>query len=226
MLKLIQTRMPVCSLALLMALASCGGAGKQQQSQNDAGAVSPNNVKVPVVKVATRLGDLYLYLYEDTPKHRQNFLKLARNGFYDGTTFHRIIDGFMIQGGDPNTKPGQSGTPGQGGPGYTLAAEIKSEHKHSMGALAAARKGDAVNPERRSSGSQFYIVENEQGAPFLNGKYTVFGETISGMDVVHKIAAQPKNRRDQPKERIEMTMEVLPMSAEELQEKFNFALPQ
>ncbi len=111
------------------------------------------------VKIQTPLGDIVLRLYDETPLHRDNFLKLVKEGFYDGTLFHRVIKNFMIQGGDPDSK----GAPadkmlGVGDPGYTIEAEIKDGLFHKRGALAAARQGDEVNPERRSSGSQFYIV--------------------------------------------------------------------
>lgn len=111
------------------------------------------------VKIQTTLGDIIVRLYDETPLHRDNFVKLAKEGYYDGTLFHRVIKNFMIQGGDPDSKGAPSGKQlGVGGPGYTIEAEIKPELIHKRGALAAARQGDEVNPERRSSGSQFYIV--------------------------------------------------------------------
>lgn len=111
------------------------------------------------VKIQTTLGDITVRLYDETPLHRDNFLKLAKEGYYDGTLFHRVIKNFMIQGGDPDSKGALAGKQlGVGGPGYTIDAEIKPEFIHKRGALAAARQGDEVNPERRSSGSQFYIV--------------------------------------------------------------------
>lgn len=111
------------------------------------------------VKIKTTLGDITVRLYDETPLHRDNFLKLAREGYYDGTLFHRVIKDFMIQGGDPDSKGAPAGKAlGMGGPDYTIEAEIKPELIHKRGALAAARQGDEVNPERRSSGSQFYIV--------------------------------------------------------------------
>ena len=111
------------------------------------------------VKIQTMLGDIIVRLYDDTPIHRDNFLKLAKEGYYDGTLFHRVIKDFMIQGGDPDSKNAPAGKMlGVGDPGYTLEAEIKDGLFHKRGALAAARQGDEVNPERRSSGSQFYIV--------------------------------------------------------------------
>ena len=111
------------------------------------------------VKIETKLGDIVVRLYDETPIHRDNFIKLAREGYYDGTLFHRVIKNFMIQGGDPDSKGAPVGKMlGVGGPDYTLEAEIKDGLFHKRGALAAARQGDEVNPERRSSGSQFYIV--------------------------------------------------------------------
>ena len=111
------------------------------------------------VKIQTTLGDIVIRLYDETPLHRDNFIKLAKEGFYDGTLFHRVIKDFMIQGGDPESKGAPAGQMlGTGGPGYTIPAEIKEGLIHKRGALAAARQGDEVNPERESSGSQFYIV--------------------------------------------------------------------
>ena len=111
------------------------------------------------VKIETTLGDITVRLYDETPIHRDNFVKLVKEGYYDGTLFHRVIKDFMIQGGDPDSKGAPAGKMlGVGGPDYTLEAEIKDNLYHKRGALAAARQGDEVNPERRSSGSQFYIV--------------------------------------------------------------------
>lgn len=116
--------------------------------------------KYSIVEIVTSEGNIYIWLYDDTPLHKENFLKLASEGFYDKTKFHRIIKDFMIQGGDPNTKEASLKDQwGQGGPGYTLDAEIKSEHYHKKGVIAAARMGDQINPQRASSGSQFYIVQ-------------------------------------------------------------------
>lgn len=120
----------------------------------------------PVVDIRTSLGDIKVRLYDDTPKHRDNFLKLVREGFYDGVLFHRVIKDFMIQTGDPSSRTADSTAMlGAGDPGYTIEAEIAyPRHYHKRGALAAARTGDQVNPERRSSGSQFYIVTGEKVA--------------------------------------------------------------
>lgn len=113
-----------------------------------------------IVEIKTPKGNMYVRLYDETPKHRDNFLKLAEEGFYNGTKFHRIIKSFMIQGGDPYSKnPATEDMSGTGGPGYTTDAEINPQFFHKKGALAAARQGDAINPQKKSSGSQFYIVQ-------------------------------------------------------------------
>ena len=153
----------------------------------------------PVFDIVTNCGTIKVKLYADTPLHKANFAKLALSGFYDGLLFHRVIYGFMIQGGDPLTKdPANIERFGTGGPGYTIPAEILPSHRHKKGALAAARRGDAANPMKESSGSQFYIVQNEQTCAQLDGAYTVFGETIEGLDVIDKIAAVETDRRDRP----------------------------
>ena len=118
-----------------------------------------NTSKIMKVKIQTTLGDIVVRLYDETPIHRENFMKLVKEGYYDGTLFHRVIKDFMIQGGDPDSKGAPAGKMlGVGGPDYTLEAEIRDGLFHKRGALAAARQGDEVNPQRRSSGSQFYIV--------------------------------------------------------------------
>jgi len=137
------------------------------------------------------------------PKHSENFKKLVKDGFYDGTTFHRVIPGFMIQGGDPKSKNADDrGSHGTGGPGYTIPAEIGN--KHTLGAVAAARLGGSANPEKESSGSQFYIVVDEMQCRQLDGDYTVFGQVIEGMDVADKIVAKPRDPRDNPKTPVTM----------------------
>ena len=114
------------------------------------------------MKIETKYGDMVAELYNETPIHRDNFINLVEEGFYNGTLFHRVIPSFMIQGGDPTSKNNSQKTKiGNGGPGYTLPAEFNSKHFHKKGALAAARMGDAVNPKKESSGSQFYIVEGK-----------------------------------------------------------------
>lgn len=189
------------------------------------------------VLISTEMGDMKVELYDSTPKHKANFIKLANEGFYDGTLFHRVIDGFMVQGGDPQSRDAKSGQRlGTGGPGYKIDAEIGAPH--FRGTLAAARQGDGVNPERKSSGSQFYIVDGKPqsdaalanfekskgltysevqkekyrkigGTPMLDADYTVFGEVVDGMEVIDKITTVQKDGADRPLKDIKMTVKVL-----------------
>ena len=142
---------------------------------------------------------------EVAPNTVNNFISLVKKGFYDGLIFHRVIKGFMIQGGDPftkdSTKIAQFGT---GGPGYTIPAEIVAGKTHKKGALAAARRGDQVNPAKESSGSQFYIVQDEEGCKHLDGEYTIFGEVVDGFAVIDKIASERTDMRDRPLNRIQI----------------------
>lgn len=129
-----------------------------------------------MIKIATDSGEMVIKLYEETPIHKANFVKLVSEGFYDGTVFHRVIENFMIQGGDPNSKEGATGIVGQGGPGYKVPGEINRRYIHVKGALSAARQGDNVNPNRESSGSQFYIV---QGRTFTDEALDQFEARIN-----------------------------------------------
>lgn len=157
------------------------------------------DAKEPILRIVTTDGTMTVKLYSETPLHRNNFVKLAKSGFYNDIVFHRIIRDFMIQVGDPNTKnPAKASEVGKGGPGYTIPAEIVSGKTHKRGALAAARRGDAVNPAKESSGSQFYIVHSAENCSHLNGEYTIFGEVLEGMGVVDRIAAEPVNQNDYP----------------------------
>ena len=156
--------------------------------------------------IHTDYGDMKGVLYNETPKHRDNFVKLVKSGFYDGTVFHRVILGFMIQGGDPDSKTAKAGQAlGMGGPGYTIPAEFNAKLTHKRGALAAAR---TQNPEKASSGSQFYIVEPAAGTHFLDNDYTVFGEITSGLDVITKIASVAKDKSDRPVKDVKMTIKM------------------
>ena len=153
----------------------------------------------PMLEMVTSMGSMKIKLYKETPQHRDNFVKLARKGYYNGLLFHRVIRGFMIQAGDPLTRDTTKvDTYGSGGPGYTIPAEIVPSLTHKKGALAAARKADSVNPQRESSGSQFYIVQSEDGCSHLNGQYTVFGEVVEGLNVVDNIARVETNARGLP----------------------------
>ena len=153
----------------------------------------------PVVEMTTNMGTMKIKLYNATPKHRDNFVKLVKEGFYDGVQFHRVIPGFMVQGGDPLSKTDTTRANwGTGGPGYTVEAEFVPELHHCKGAVAAARLGDMANPRRASSGSQFYIVQDENGCRHLDGQYTVYGQVIEGLEVVDRIADVNTDPYDRP----------------------------
>lgn len=183
-----------------------------------------------LIVIHTTYGDITAKLYNDTPKHRDNFIRLIKEGWFEGSPFHRVIKGFMIQGG--------GNINGQQDPGYTIEAEFRTDHFHKKGALSAARMGDKANPEKRSSGSQFYIVQgqivNDQylnavsaetghqftseqkqmyktigGTPHLDGGYTVFGEVLDGFNVIDLIAAVKTGPADRPVENVSMTIEIL-----------------
>ncbi len=152
--------------------------------------------------IRTKLGDITLKFFPDVaPNHVKNFIDLAKSGFYNGTTFHRVIPGFMIQGGDPNSKNPDKSKHGTGGPGHRVKAEFNKK-PHKRGILSMARSQDP-----NSAGSQFFICVAD--ADFLNNQYTVFGEVVSGMDAADKIVSQPKDSNDNPNERIEMKVEIV-----------------
>lgn len=158
-------------------------------------------IEEPEFELVTSLGTMKLKLYSKTPKHRENFTKLVAEKYYDGMRFHRVIEGFMIQGGDPYSRDtAQINLWGQGGPGYTVPAEFVNEYWHKKGAIAAARKGDMANPRKASSGSQFYIVHDENNCLHLDGQYTIFGEVIEGLEIIDKIASVATDRYDRPYE--------------------------
>ncbi len=260
-----------------------------------------------VVTIKTDFGDMVAILYDETPKHKENFLKLVNEQYYDSLLFHRVIEGFMIQGGDPDSKNAPSSQRlGNGGPSYTIPAEFNPKFFHEKGALSAARLGDQVNPQKASSGSQFYIVqgtkqteeqlktdpqkfntalqqffqkpENKEyldsintfaqhgdqqgfqaylnnlrpvveeqlgislekeiapeilnayttvgGAPNLDGQYTVFGKVISGLDVIDKIAATPRDMNDRPVEDVRMFITVEEMSRKKIEKNFGYTYPE
>ena len=166
------------------------------------------------VRIQTTLGDITVRLYDETPLHRDNFVKLAKEGYYDGTLFHRVIKDFMIQGGDPDSKGAPAGKMlGVGGPDYTIEAEIKSGLYHKRGALAAARQGDEVNPERRSSGSQFYIV---WGQVYNEGQLRQFSKQMEMQQMQAVFNALAKEHHD---EIMQMRRERNRAGLQELQEK-------
>jgi len=200
------------------------------------GVTSCTDKEKEVVISVENFGDITIKLYNETPQHRDNFLKLVDEGFYDETLFHRVIKEFMIQGGDPDSKgAAPNARLGGGSNGGTIPAEFMPQFFHKKGALAAARKGDQVNPTKASSDCQFYIVQGKKytdqeltqleqrtgnaitaerreayktvgGVPFLDDTYTVFGEVVSGLDIVDKIAATQTAPGDRPIEDVKMTM--------------------
>lgn len=260
-----------------------------------------------VVTITTKFGDMVAILYDETPKHKANFIKLANEHFFDSLLFHRIIEGFMIQGGDPNSKKAASGDRlGFGDPGYTIDAEFNPKFFHEKGALSAARMNDQANPTKASNGSQFYIIQGKVtseaelrtdadkftaaiqkffenpanlplydslrklaqsgdtkgyeatilglkpriekatginvtkeispeklriyttigGVPRLDGNYTVFGKVIKGLDVIDKIAAQPKDQADRPVEDIRMFVTVAELSKKKIEKIYGYKYPE
>ena len=183
-------------LCLICAVMATGQTVRPKKGKK---AVTQEDSLKGLVVIQTSLGDIAIQLFDDkAPLHSTNFRKLAQEGFFEGTTFHRVIPGFMIQGGDPNSKTDNRSSHGMGGPSYTIDAEIGVSH--DRGVIAAARQGDQVNPKRKSNGSQFYITIAP--AKFLDGQYSVFGKVVHGMDVADKIAAVKRDAMDNPIERV------------------------
>lgn len=211
-------------IAVLLSIVSCSASKK----------ASVKATAEKKVMITTDYGTMVLNLYNKTPLHRDNFIKLVKEHFFDSLLFHRVIKGFMVQGGDPESKHAKEGQLlGEGSLKYTIPAEFDTSLFHKKGALAAAREGDADNPQKRSSSTQFYIVdgrtytdaqmdkmeekvhikipENHRvvyrtigGDPFLDMNYTVFGEVISGFDVIDKIANAPTDENNRPLKNIRM----------------------
>jgi cyclophilin family peptidyl-prolyl cis-trans isomerase len=223
---------------VMISICGCGFSATQKThaGETDQAQSGENRTKI---LISTTLGDMVIELYNETPLHRDNFIQLAETGYYDNVLFHRVISGFMIQGGDPDSRNAQPGAPlGVGGPGYNIPAEFVQGLYHEKGALSAARMGDNVNPEKESSGSQFYIVQGrvltsqeldmieqrtgtvltaEQrriysttgGTPHLDGAYTVFGRLVQGFEILDRIAAVETDRANRPIQDVRMTMSVL-----------------
>lgn len=192
-----------------------------------------------LIMIETSAGNMLVRLYDETPAHRDNMIKLIREGFYDNQLFHRVIKDFMIQGGDPHSVDAPKGQRlGSGGPGYTISAEFHPSLIHKKGALAAARKGDRFNPEKASNGSQFYLVQGRVftpeelaymvqqgdaslsdeaeeiytslgGSPHLDGSYTVFGEIIEGLEVVDSIASRACDAYNRPVEDVSFSIRLV-----------------
>ncbi len=202
-----------------------------------------------LITITTEYGTMYAVLYDDTPKHKANFIALADTGFYNGTLFHRVINGFMIQGGDPNSKKAAPGEPlGNGDVGYQVPAEFNEKRFHKKGVLAAARDN---NPEKASSGCQFYIVQGKVlrdedfaiaerrsgrtipadqrqvyktlgGTPHLDQNYTVFGEVIKGAEVIDTIATQPRDSHDRPQKDVAMQVKVEKMKKKKIAKRYGY----
>ncbi len=182
--------------ALVMTFTGFQGCTENKQHTGE------QNMSTTKAIIETKFGNITLKFFPDVaPGHVKNFIDLAKKGFYDGTTFHRVIPGFMIQGGDPNSKNPDKRTHGQGGPGYTIKAEF-NDRPHKRGTLSMAR---AQNPD--SAGSQFFICVKDSS--FLDRQYTVFGEVESGMEAADKIVSQPRDPNDNPNERIEMKVKIV-----------------
>ena len=205
--------------------------------------------KEELVTIETDQGKMYVILFDEAPKHKANFLKLAKDKFYDGLLFHRVMDGFMIQGGDPQSKDAKPGEMlGKGDNGYKVPAEFSPKLFHQKGALAAARDN---NPAKESSGCQFYIVEGKKwskadlekqvaraarkvtdeqkqiyetvgGTPHLDGSYTVFGQVIDGIDVIDKITSYPVDERHRPEKNIAMKVSVKKMKKKKITRKYGW----
>ncbi len=225
-------------ICLLLLVWACSIAFAQKKSKKDY-----------LVTITTEFGTIYAILYDETPKHKANFIALADTGFYNGILFHRIIDGFMIQGGDPKSKTAKPGDMlGSGDVGYKIPAEILPQYFHKKGVFGAARDG---NPEKASSGCQFYITQGKKfsedelvvqsrragreitaeqkevyktigGTPHLDGGYTVFGEVIKGLDVLDTIAKQPRNGMDRPQKDIPMQVKVTKMKKKKITKMYGY----
>ena len=193
--------------AFIFSFSSCGPRGGRNAADAQADSTATTDTMVqkmneePQFDLVTSMGTMRIKLYSKTPKHRANFTKLVEEHYYDSIRFHRVIEGFMIQAGDPYSRDtSKIDLWGQGGPDYTVPAEFVNEYWHKKGAIAAARRGDMANPTKASSGSQFYIVHDENACLHLDGQYTIFGEVIDGLDVIDKIATVETDYYDRPSE--------------------------
>lgn len=188
-----------------MAVVSCSNNRQKDAAANETTEMENTQNTELQYDIVTTHGTMRVKLYNKTPKHRDNFKKLVAEKYYDDIRFHRVIEGFMIQAGDPYSRDtSMINMWGQGGPDYTIPAEFVNEYWHKKGALAAARRGDMANPKKASSGSQFYIVHDENACLHLDGQYSIFGEVIEGLDVIDKIASVDVDRMDRPYEDVKI----------------------
>ncbi len=196
-MKILKILLAVAAVAFLLAQSASAEMKSKKFTQEEIKKMADTRAVIE-----TKFGNIELKFFPDVaPNHVNNFIELAKKGFYDGTIFHRVIPGFMIQGGDPNSRNANKAAHGTGGPGYTVKAEF-NDKPHKRGTLSMARAADP-----NSAGSQFFICVAD--APFLDKQYTVFGEVVSGMDAVDKIVSQPRDPRDNPNERIEMKVKII-----------------
>ena len=201
-------------IAAAMTIASCACRNESEQTAETQTEMEKTVIAEPEFEMVTSHGTMKFKLYSMTPKHRDNFVKLVNEKYYDGMRFHRVIEGFMIQGGDPYSRDtSKIDLWGQGGPDYTVPAEFVNQYWHKKGAIAAARKGDMANPTKASSGSQFYIVHDENNCLHLDGQYSIFGEVTEGLEVIDRIAAVPTDRYDRPYEDV-IIISIKPLNVE------------
>lgn len=204
----------IAVLSIGLIATSCGNRKKAEQNNTD---MAETTVYEPEFNIVTNFGTMKIKLYDKTPKHRENFTKLVSEKYYDGIRFHRVIEGFMIQTGDPYSRDlAMANAWGTGGPEYTIPAEFVSQYYHKKGALAAARKGDMANPKKASSGSQFYIVHDENNCLHLDGQYTIFGEVVEGLEIIDKIAAVETDPYDRPLQDV-IIESIRPLAADTVQ---------
>ena len=225
MKRILLTSIIIASMSALLSSCSCGnnnkGAADTELNDSTKTAIEMANKRneEPVYEIKTTHGTMKVKLYSKTPKHRDNFAKLVSENYYDGIRFHRVIEGFMIQTGDPFSRDtAKINAWGTGGPDYTVPAEFVNEYWHKKGALAAARKGDLANPKKASSGSQFYIVHDENACLHLDGQYSIFGEVIEGLEVIDVIAAVATDPYDRPYEDV-IIESIRPVEEEVAQEE-------
>jgi cyclophilin family peptidyl-prolyl cis-trans isomerase len=224
MKRILLTSIIIASMSALLSSCSCGNNNKEaadaelNDSTKTAIEMENKRIEEPVFEIRTTHGTMKVKLYSKTPKHRDNFAKLVSENYYDGIRFHRVIEGFMIQTGDPYSRDtAKINAWGTGGPDYTVPAEFVNEYWHKKGALAAARKGDLANPTKASSGSQFYIVHDENACLHLDGQYSIFGEVIEGLEVIDRIAEVATDPYDRPYEDV-MIKSIRPVVEEPAQE--------
>lgn len=223
MKRILLTSIILASAVALLASCSCGRGTKEvsdaELNDSTKTAMEMKRLEEPVFDIVTTHGTMRVKLYNKTPKHRDNFTKLVSEKYYDGVRFHRVIEGFMIQTGDPLSRDtSKINAWGTGGPDYTVPAEFVNEYWHKKGAIAAARKGDLANPTKASSGSQFYIVHDENACLHLDGQYSIFGEVIEGLDIIDKIATVATDRYDRPYEDV-IIEKITPVTEEPVAEE-------